>query len=112
LRLGTDRGISVPELVEEILDHTDDTAMFRRLLASVGYRDSSRKVYERRRFEIKETRIYEVRGGFPRITASCLTGDATLAGLGPVNYSIDLDNAGIVSRRSTIDPVTALLGDL
>jgi hypothetical protein len=108
-RLHTDRGRSVPELVDEILDITDDEATFLGALLQAGYVQMEREVYSRRVFEVVEQRTYEVGPGFPRIIAAGLTGDATLAGLDHVDYDVDLDSAPAVAARTDADPVETFL---
>jgi hypothetical protein len=99
LRLRTDRGVSVPELVDDILAVTDDPPTFRNLLLASGYRESEREIYARRRFEVVEERTYQVGPGFPRIVPAGLAGDATLAGVGPIDYIVDLDSAAAEAQR-------------
>lgn len=108
-RLRTDRGRSVPELVDEILDITDDEATFLGALLQAGYTRSEREVYSRRIFEVVEQRTFEIGPGFPRIVAAGLTGDAELAGLDHVDYDVDLDSAPAVAARTDSDPVDTLL---
>lgn len=109
LRLRTDRGRSVPELVDEILEVTDDEATFLGALLQAGYVQMEREVYSRRVFEVIEQRTYEVGPGFPRIIAAGLTGDAALAGLDHVDYDVDLDGAPAVAARTDADPVDTFL---
>lgn len=108
-RLRTDRGRSVPELIDEILDTTDDGATFLGTLLQVGYSQAEREVYSRRVFEVVEQRTFEVGPGFPRIIATGLTDDAALAGLDHVDYDVDLDSAPAVAARIDADPVSAFL---
>ena len=108
-RLRTDRGRSVPDLVDEILAATDDDAAFVAGLRDVGYLSTEREIYARRVFEVVEQRTFEVGPGFPRITVGGLTGDATLAGLDRVDYDLDLDSAPAAAGRTDTDPVAALL---
>lgn len=108
-RLRTDRGRSVPELVDEILDVTDDEATFLSTLLQAGYAQAEREVYARRVFEVVERRAYEVGPGFPRIVAAGLMGDAALAGLDHVDYDVDLDSAPAARSRTDADPVDVLL---
>ncbi|MGY1813287.1 PD-(D/E)XK motif protein [Blastococcus sp. SYSU D00820] len=110
LRVRTDQGASVPELVTEILGLTDDGAAFRLLLHKVGYREVDRVIYDRTRFDVLEEHVYEVGPGFPRITSSGLTGDATLGGLGAVDYTLDLDVPAAQAKRVNIDPADFLVG--
>lgn len=110
LRLRTDRGRSVPELVDELTESVDDPSALVVALAAVGYDARDREVYARRSFEVVEQRSYRVRPGFPRIVAASLVGDATLAGVGAVHYDVDLDSAGAEAARFTTDPVAEFLG--
>ncbi len=98
-RLRTDQGISVPELVDDIREKSDDPASFQVRLAAYGYRETEREVYARRLFEVAEERAYEVGPGFPRIVPSALVGDGAVAGVGPVEYVVDLDSAAAEARR-------------
>ncbi|MBP2365372.1 PD-(D/E)XK motif protein [Pseudonocardia parietis] len=108
-RLRTDRGRSVPELVDEILDIIDDEAAFLGTLLQAGYVQMEREVYSRRVFEVVEQRTYEVGPGFPRMVPAGLTGDATLAGLDHVDYDVDLDSAPAAAARTDADPVETFL---
>lgn len=109
MRVRCDQGVSVPDLVDDILALTDDTTAFRSLLRQVGYHDTDREIYARKVFDVIEDRTYEVRSGFPRITPAGLTGDAVLAGLGPVEYTVDLDAPSADRHRTDIDPTQFLL---
>jgi hypothetical protein len=106
-RVRSGQGVSVPDLVEEVLARTDDAGGFRALLRQAGYQETDREIYARRRFEILESRTYEVGPGFPRIVRAGLVGDAALAGVGPLEYTVDLDAAA--ARRTTVDPADLLL---
>lgn len=108
-RLRTDRGRSVPDLVDEVLAATDDEAAFRAALRDVGYLATEREVYARRVFEVVEQRTFEVGPGFPRITVAGLTGDATLAGLDRIDYDLDLESAPAAAGRTDTNPVDAFL---
>jgi len=108
-RLLAGQGISVPELVKEVLELTDDRARLRTLLRGVGYHDRDGEQYARQRFEVIESRTYLVGPGFPRITPAGLSGDAVLAGVGPIEYTVDLDAAGAEERCTDLDPARFLL---
>jgi Putative PD-(D/E)XK family member, (DUF4420) len=110
-RLRTDRGTSVPELVDDVLARTDDPVKLRQLLGRVGYVEADREIYVRRRFEVVEQRTYAVGPGFPRIVPATLIGDATLSGIGPVEYTIDLDVAAAEKHRVVADAVDRFIGD-
>lgn len=108
-RLRTDRGMSVPSLVDEVLGLSDDPDMLRKTLLAARYRDADRVLYEERLFEVLEQRSYRIGPGFPRITAAGLVGDARLAGVGPVEYIVDLDSGPADAMRTEDDPVPAWL---
>lgn len=108
-RLRTDRGASVPELLDDIRGIADDLARLEHLLREVGYLEADREIYDRRRFEVMESRTYLVGPGFPRITAAGLVGDAAVGGIGLVDYVVDLDSPGAQSRCVNVNPVDAFL---
>ncbi|MGY1884144.1 PD-(D/E)XK motif protein [Blastococcus sp. SYSU DS0753] len=109
LRVRSDQGTSVPELVTEILNLTDDSTTLRLLLHKVGYREADRQVYDRTKFELLEERVYEVGPGFPRVTPSGLTGDAAVAGLGSIDYTLDLDAPSADAKRVGVEAADFLL---
>lgn len=110
MRVRTDQGSSVPDLVGEILEATDDPKSFLEALRLVGYHQADREVYTRRRFDVVESRTYRIGPGFPRITAAGLHGDAALGGLDAVHYDVDLDTAAADAARVDVDPALDLLG--
>ncbi|TFV68352.1 PD-(D/E)XK motif protein [Blastococcus sp. CT_GayMR20] len=109
LRVRSDQGISVPNLVDEILERTDDRTAFRLLLQKVGYHEADRHIYERTRFDVLEEQTYEVSPGFPRVTPSCLIDDASIAGVGPIDYTLDLSVPEADARRVDLDPADFLV---
>lgn len=110
IRLRTDDGTSVPDMIDVIAARTDDAQRFRKLLRDNGYQDSDRAIYARRRFTPVEERSYLVGQGFPRIVRAGLCGDAVLAGIDRVRYEVDLDSAAADAHRLAQDPVAAFLG--
>lgn len=110
LRVQSQQGISVPDLVDDILALTDDTTTFRVLLRKVGYDERDREVYARRVFDVIESRTYQVGRGFPRITTAGLTGDAALSGVGPIDYTVDLDAPPALAHHTHVEPTRFLLG--
>lgn len=109
VRLRTDQGRSVPDLVDEILGATDDGAAFLAALRDAGYLMPDREVYARRVFDIVERRTYEVGPGFPRITGTGLTGDAALAGITGIHYDLDLDSGPAAAAVIDVDPARTFL---
>jgi hypothetical protein len=108
-RLRTDRGVSVPDLVDDIRGIADDVSRLEQLLRDIGYLEPDREIYDRRRFEMTESRTYLVGPGFPRITAAALVGDAVVGGVGPVDYVVDLDSPAAQARCVSVDPISAFL---
>jgi hypothetical protein len=103
LRVRSDQGTSVPGLVDEILERADDSTAFRLLLHKVGYHEADRHIYDRTRFDLLEEQTYEVGPGFPRVTPSGLIGDASIAGVGPIDYTLDLSAPEADGRRVDLD---------
>lgn len=98
-RLAQGEGTSVPALVDEILELSDDPAEFRRLLWATGYCEHDRDVYERRLFAVLEHRAYEVGPNFPRIVPTSFTGGGLPAGVEEIEYVIDLDSVAAETAR-------------
>lgn len=112
MRLRSDQGSSVPELVDNVLGLADDPASVLAALSSMGYDHSDREAYSVRRFELVEERAYLVDVGFPRITHPGLAGDALVGGLGHVEYSVDLNTDAADRARLGAMPTDEFLGAL
>ncbi|MGY1777100.1 PD-(D/E)XK motif protein [Geodermatophilus sp. SYSU D00804] len=108
-RLQTGEGVSVPELVEQVLGLTDDSARFRALLRKIEYHEIHSGLYAGQRFEVIEQCTYLVGPGFPRVVPAGLSGDAVLAGVGTIDYTVDLSTAGVEAHRTDLDPASFLL---
>lgn len=102
-------GRSVPELVETVLGLADDPSKIEGALLRLGYVHERAHPEHDIQFAIVEERIHHVSPGFPRIVPSDLTGDATLAGLSDVHYSVDLDAPPVLTTRAGSDPASFLL---
>ncbi|MBB5271293.1 hypothetical protein HNQ70_001303 [Quisquiliibacterium transsilvanicum] len=85
----TGTGRSLPDLVAAIREAVKDDAEAVRLLSErllrVGYFDAHVDHYARR-FTLAETRVFEVREGFPRLTPGRVP-----AGISRATYELDLD---------------------
>lgn len=97
-RDGSD-GVSVPRLIDLVLDTVDDPGPVRRGLAELGYSEADRIHYDDVRFVVAETACYLIGPGFPRITTAGLTGDALGAGLTDVDYTLDLGSGPARAAR-------------
>lgn len=92
-RRNTEPGHSLLTIIEEIRDWIDrekDAASTRSLfdhkLLQYGYSDLQSKEYAAVFYQIKETNVYEISDGFPKITTSDLP-----IGVSRVSYQIDLE---------------------
>jgi hypothetical protein len=83
-------GTSVPELIDSILELGVERRTFLDLLARGGYDASKAGEYEHPRFIIRERRLYEVEGDFPRITASSFRMGVVPPGVLRIRYDVDL----------------------
>lgn len=93
----TDAGQSLPEMVGELRDVVAGEAEAVRLLSekliAAGYFDAHADRYVRR-FVLVDTRIVEVKEGFPRLTPGSVPLGVTRA-----TYDIDLDKAAVSSTQ-------------
>ena len=86
-------GLTLPRLVEQILEMGVEHDKFKELLSEVGYRDELAEAYRDRAFRMVERRMYAVAGdGFPRIIPASFNGEVVPAGTTRITYSIDLTN--------------------
>ena len=86
-------GLTLPLLVEQILDMGVEPDKFKELLGDVGYREELAEEYRDRGFRMVERRMYAVAGdGFPRIIPASFDGGVVPAGTTRITYSIDLTN--------------------
>ncbi|MCD2116731.1 MULTISPECIES: PD-(D/E)XK motif protein [Rhodococcus] len=98
-RLRTGQGISVPALIDEIMELSDDPPGFKKLLQEYGYREPEREIYARQLFEVLEHRAYEIGPAFPRIVAASFVGHAVPTGVEDIVYVVDLDCAPAAAAR-------------
>lgn len=86
-------GLTLPQLVGEILDMGVEQDKFKELLGEAGYRMERSEDYRYRAFRIAECRMYAVDGDtFPRIIPASFNGNVVPAGTTRITYSIDLTN--------------------
>lgn len=106
-------GTTVPELVDSVRTELGDASsarlIFEEKLLSYGYHDIHRSKYQSRRFVKHGHRVFHVRTGFPRLTASLPPG------VGDVTYSLTLSacipftitDSELTGLFSTIQPYDA-----
>lgn len=86
-------GLTIPQLVSEILSMGVEAQKFTSLIEEVGYQIDTSEDYEFRSYRVVERRMYEVDGdAFPRITPSNFHGGSVPPGTLRISYSIDLTN--------------------
>ena len=83
-------GMSAPDKVTSLLDLGVDREGLLHRLARVGYAIDDQEAYSLVRFEIRESRVYEVTDEFPRIVPESFIESRVPAGVVRLVYQIDL----------------------
>ena len=101
LREPTGQGISIPDLVEELLVRGINSGELHDRLLQVGYSPLDRDAYQTTRFEVLEESAFRVDAdAFPRLTPDSLRGSLP-KGVVSLGYDIDLDLAGVQPLDAT-----------
>ncbi|MFJ6798760.1 PD-(D/E)XK motif protein [Streptomyces sp. NPDC091268] len=87
---GTDAGMALVELIENMLHLCDDEGAFLASLARAGYQPSGADLYHDVRFIVDEERWYRVDDAFPGLTGQALAEAGIPVSVQDVTYSIDL----------------------
>lgn len=90
LELNGAAGITVPDLVQQIIDLGVDRHEFVTLLAGVGYQLKDQLHYQQFRFELLDLRLHEVVNGFPRLTSADFGASGPPRGVTEIEYTVDL----------------------
>ena len=85
--------LSVSTLARSALLKADEPSRLEALLAATGCRDAAAEEWNRHSFRRESERLYEIRGGFPRMTRTMLREAAVPGGVHDVTYKIDLSLA-------------------
>ena len=85
-------GMSVPQLVEKILNQGVERRTFLDLLSQAGYDPAKAAEYERPLFTAREQRLYAVVHGFPRIVGDSFALGRVPPGVLRLRYDIDVTN--------------------
>jgi hypothetical protein len=104
-------GRSVADVLDSCLELADDPASVMAGLDVLRFPALSAPVVQATRFEVLEERWYPVEGHFPRVTPDAFATGAVPAGVGGVEYLVDLDTV----PNALIDGAAAakrLVGDL
>ncbi|CAB3783992.1 hypothetical protein LMG28688_01756 [Paraburkholderia caffeinitolerans] len=110
LELNGAAGITVPDLVQQIIDLGVDRHEFVTLLAGVGYQLKDQMHYEQFRFELLEWRLHEVVNGFPRLTTADFGASAPPHGVTEIDYTVDLAaHAAAPLTRTDLDELLGVL---
>jgi hypothetical protein len=83
-------GISVPDLVEEVLEVTGDRPAVAERLRELGYDIRDNQAYRDQHFRVTEERMYAVDESFPRIIRESFRHSSVPAGVTGLVYQIDL----------------------
>jgi Putative PD-(D/E)XK family member, (DUF4420) len=85
-------GTSVPQLVDEILNHGVERRTLFDLLAQAGYDPAKSQEYEHPLFVARERRLYAVLDEFPRIVGETFARGRVPPGVLRLRYEVDLTN--------------------
>ncbi|MEU5758608.1 PD-(D/E)XK motif protein [Nocardia sp. NPDC047648] len=83
-------GIGFLDLIDRVLELSDDETAVLNKLASIGYRKADDDHYRHARYAVDEQRWYNVDVAFPRLTTVDLAAAAISSNVREVNYTIDL----------------------
>ncbi|MCT1515627.1 PD-(D/E)XK motif protein [Dietzia cercidiphylli] len=101
--------ITVPALVDSIIDAGVDRSEFSRKLEAVGYHHARAEEYEKKRIDFLEDRFFEIVDDFPRIDRSTLANIPQSDRILQVNYLLDLtDHETVAGSISATDLDTFL----
>lgn len=101
------KGQSIGNLVEEVLELSDDLGSAIEKINTLGYRIADADFYHDFRYNVVEDICYHVDRNFPKLTESQLIDAGILTSAIDVSYTIDLPNPAISGL--TISAVTVLL---
>lgn len=100
LREPTGQGISIPDLVDELLPMGINSGELHDRLSRLGYSPVDRDAYATTRFEVVEESLFRVDDEFPRLTPTSLRG-ALPTGVISLAYDIDLDLGAVEPLDAT-----------
>ena len=83
-------GITVPDLVNLVLQSGVDRRALLGHLTQVGYDPRDDAHYQQIRMEVVDYRLYEITASFPRLTSDSFVANGLLDGVSDVHYTIDL----------------------
>lgn len=104
LRENEGDGVTIPVLVNEIMDsikdNHEDQTHFTNMLLKSGYIESQSENYLQKGFIIYQENFYRVCEGFPRFTSKSLPD-----GVGDINYTVSLASAGryLTNKEDVLD---------
>ena len=87
-------------------DDAAATDLFMAKMRTLGWNDELPRSGQLLRFEVRDTRIFEVEGAFPRLPASFSPPDGVIA----LRYTIDLANVPSIGRDEAIDALRQQAG--
>jgi hypothetical protein len=99
--------ISVPDLVETVIDAGVDRAELYRMLGRINYDIAHESQYRSVGFRVIEEAAFRVEEGFPKLTLAAFVGGELPDGIGDVSYVLQLSKA--TAFRITADGWTEFL---
>jgi hypothetical protein len=88
----TMEGISIKDIIGDILKNSVEKELFFTLLAGAGFSVDIINFAENFKFRIVEDRIYDVENNFPHMTSKSFKGDSLPPGILKISYEIDISN--------------------
>jgi hypothetical protein len=88
----TPDGISIKDIIEDILNSSVEKEIFTTLLGGAGFSVEIINSAENLKFRVVEDRIYDVEKDFPHLTSKSFKGDVLPPGVLKLSYQIDISN--------------------
>ncbi len=110
LELNGASGVTVPDLIQAILDIGVDRRELLGRLSHVGYELRDEAHYQQIRVDVVDSRIYEVAASFPRLTEASFSPAGLVVGVSDIHYTIDLaSSSGAPLHPEMLDSLHAVL---
>lgn len=110
LELNGASGTTVPDLIHTILENGIDRRDLLIRLSEVGYDSRDEAHYRQFRFDVLDSRIYEVVASFPRLIGTSFDPPDAPTGVSDIHYTIDISTCPLISpQKELLDHVHAVL---
>lgn len=104
--------VTVPGLVDSILELGVDREAFSQKLEAVGYHHARADEYERKRMDFLEDRFFRIGEKFPRIERSTIADVPQSDRIRNVSYLLDLTSHDTIEGAMDVDDIPAFLGEV